>query len=94
MYLRSQAASKVLTSPLAPEAAYGFLNEARTLVRLARPNIIRLLDYCIEDLTPFLVMDYAPGGTLRERHPHGQRLPLSTVVEYVKEGGCSLTVRA
>ena len=85
IYLRSQAAIKVLTAPLAPEGAYGFLNEARTLVRLAHPHIIRLLDYGIKEHTPFLVMDYAPGGTLRERHPRGQQLPLSTVVEYVKQ---------
>jgi len=85
IYLRSQAAIKVLTAPLAPEGAYGFLNEARTLVRLAHPHIIRLLDYGIKEHTPFLVMDYAPGGTLRERHPRGQQPPLSTVVEYVKQ---------
>jgi eukaryotic-like serine/threonine-protein kinase len=35
--------------------------------------------------TPFLVMDYAPKGTLRQLHPKGQLLPLSTVVSYVKQ---------
>ncbi len=32
---------------------------------------------------PFLVMDYAPHGSLHERYPEGSRLPLPTVVEYV-----------
>ena len=35
--------------------------------------------------TPFLVMDYAPNGTLRQRHPKGTQLPLTTIVPYVKQ---------
>lgn len=85
VYLESQAAIKVLSTSLAPETISGFLNEARMLVRLAHPQIIRLLDYGVQEQTPFLVMEYAPGGTLRERHPGGQRLPLSIVVQYVKQ---------
>ncbi len=37
------------------------------------------------DGIPFLVMDYAPGGTLRKRHPKGTQLPLATVVPYVMQ---------
>jgi len=85
IYLGSLAAIKVLSAPLAQEATSGFLNEARTLVKLAHPRIIRLLDYGVQEQMPFLVMEYAPGGTLRERHPAGQRLPLPTVVDYVKQ---------
>jgi len=85
IYLGSQAAIKMLSAPLAPEARSGFLDEARMLVRLAHPHIIRLLDYGIQEQTPFLVMEYAPGGTLRKLHPRGQPLPLSTVVAYVKQ---------
>ena len=90
VYLGSQAAIKVLSAPLEAEAASGFLDEARTLVRLAHPRIIRLLDYGIQEQMPFLVMEYAPGGTLRKLHPRGQRLPLSTVVEYVKQAAEAL----
>ena len=85
VYLRSQAAIKVLTVPLASDATARFLTEAQTLVRLAHPGIIRLLDYGVQEQMPFLVMEYAPGGTLRERYSHGERLPLATVVEYVKQ---------
>ncbi len=90
IYLGSQAAIKVLSAPLAPEATSGFLDEARTLVRLAHPRIIRLLDYGVQEQTPFLVMEYAPGSTLRQQHPRGERLPLATVVEYVKQVAESL----
>ncbi len=85
VYLKSQAAIKVLTAPLAPEATDGFLREAQTLVSLVHPHIVRLLDYRVEEQTPYLVMDYAPGGTLRERIARGQRLSLPTVVAYVKQ---------
>jgi serine/threonine protein kinase len=85
IYLGSQAAIKVLSAPLAPEARSSFLAEARTLVRLTHPRIIRLLDYGVQEQTPFLVMEYAPGGTLRQRHPKGESLPLSIVVGYVQQ---------
>ncbi len=85
IYLGSLAAIKVLSAPLVPEVRTGFLAEARTLVQLAHPHIIRLLDYGVQDQTPFLVMEYAPGGTLRKRHPTGERLPLTSVMEYVQQ---------
>jgi serine/threonine protein kinase len=85
VYLESQAAIKVLSVPLAPEATSGFQSEARILANLTHPHIIRLLDYGIEEQMPYLVMEYAPGGSLRERYPIGQRLPVSTVVKYVRQ---------
>jgi serine/threonine protein kinase len=85
IYLGSPAAIKVLAAPLAPEAGSDFLDEARTLVRLTHPHIVRLLDYGVQERTPFLVMEYAPGGSLRKLHPRGERLPLATVVAYVQQ---------
>jgi serine/threonine protein kinase len=84
VYLKSQAAIKVLTEPLVPGAASKFLNEAQTLMRLTHPHIVRLLDFGIKDQTSYLVMEYAPGGTLRERYRHGEQLPLPTIVKYIK----------
>ncbi|MBF6596537.1 MAG: serine/threonine protein kinase, partial [Thermaceae bacterium] len=85
VYLKSLAAIKVLSAPMAPEAADGFLREAQTLASLVHPHIVRLLDYGVEGQTPYLVMDYAPGGTLRKRTAQGQQLSLPTVVAYVKQ---------
>src|SRR2546425_11614070 len=80
----SLAAVKVLQIRLTRSAELrAFINEVRTF-RLQHPHIVRLLDVGIAgDDTPFLVMDYAPGGTLRDRHPKGSRLPLTTVLTYV-----------
>src|SRR5450759_1693785 len=72
IYLKTQAAIKVLNSRLAPVDLLGFRKEARTLANLHHAYIIRVLEFGIEDgNTPYLVMDYAPGGSLVERHPRG-----------------------
>ncbi len=85
IYLDSPAAIKLLRTNLAQDDLESFREEARTLVRLIHPHIVRLLDFGLEGTTPFLVMDYAPNGTLRQRHQRGERLPLATVVDYVQQ---------
>ena len=81
-HLHTQAAIKVLYGPWTDREVEGFLDEARTLARLRHPHIVRLLDFGVQEGTSFLVMEYAPGGTLRQLHPKGTRLPLNTVVSY------------
>jgi serine/threonine protein kinase len=85
IYLKSQAAIKVLHTQLSHEDMQSFLGEARTLVHLVHPHIVRVLEFGVENETPFLVMDYAPNGTLRQRHPKGSHLPLPPIVEYVRQ---------
>jgi serine/threonine protein kinase len=84
IYLSTQAAIKVLNTQVANDAGW-FRTEARTIARLVHPNIVRVLEFGVEGSTPFLVMDYAPSGTLRQRHPKGTRLPLATVTSYVQQ---------
>src|SRR2546428_4458953 len=64
LHLHTQAAIKVLHEPLAPREVEAFLTEARTLACLRHPHIVRVLDVGVQEDTPFLVLDYAPGGTL------------------------------
>src|SRR5579884_620958 len=85
LHLGTLAAIKVLHTRLTGEDAKSFVQEARLIARLSHPHIIRVFDFDVEDKTPFLVMDYAPGGTLRQRHPKGSRVPLDFIVEYVKQ---------
>jgi WD40 repeat protein len=79
-------AVKVLHTRLTTKELRSFLNEAR-IFRLKHPHIISILDFGIERTTetPFLVMDYAPNGTLRQRHPAGTQVPLPLIVQYVKQ---------
>ncbi len=84
-YLHSHAALKVVRVSLTDVQAQQFLLEAQILVRLRHPHIVRVLEFAVEQGTPVLMMDYAPGGTLRERHPRGCRLPLALVSNYLQQ---------
>jgi len=85
VYNHTSAAVKVLKTQLTPDKLKDFINEVRT-IRLRHPNIVPILDFGIgeEDL-PFLVMEYAPNGTLLYRHPRGTRLPPATIITYVEQ---------
>src|SRR5579863_9772456 len=85
IYLDTQAAIKVLRTQLESDEIQQFRTEARTIARLVHPHIVRVLDFGVEGTTPFLVIDYAPNGTLRKRHPAGGPLPLSLIVSYVNQ---------
>ena len=86
--LHTQAAIKVLKTDevrLTEKDREMFLTEARTIAQLEHPHIVRVWDCAIADETPFFVMDFAPNGSLRERHPRGTILPLADVVSYVEQ---------
>ena len=85
-YLKSQAAIKLLQTQLScQDDLESFLREAQTIARLSHPNIIRVLDFGVDGETPYLVMDYAPNGTLRQRCPKNTPVALNTIVPYVKQ---------
>jgi serine/threonine protein kinase len=84
-YLNSYAALKVLNARIHPGNEHKFLVEAQTLADLRHPNIVHLLDFCIEDGTPALIMDYAPKGSLRQLAPAGTLLPLTKVVDFAAQ---------
>jgi len=90
VYLGSQAALKVRHAVLTNEEQTVFLQEAQTLVRLSHPHIVRVLDFAVEDGLPFLVMEYAPHGSLRQLHPKGTRLPLNVLISYVHQVALAL----
>lgn len=84
--LGTQAAVKVLHTRLddGSEVEH-FQQEARTIAHLEHAHIVRVLDYDVQNGVPFLVMGYAPNGNLRQRHPRGSVLPLTTIVSYIKQ---------
>src|SRR5260370_12848387 len=86
VHLDTQAAIQVLYTQLGDKdtTAY-FYQEARLIAQLKHPHIVRTLDFGVTDSTPFLVMDYAPQGTLRQRYPKGSKVPLATIVTYVEQ---------
>src|SRR6266581_555678 len=83
--LTLHVALKVLHTHLTGQEAEHFQQEAETIATLMHPSIARVLDYDVQDGVPFLVMDYAPDGSLRRRHPPGEVVPLPLLLSYVKQ---------
>ncbi len=80
-----QAAIKVLHTYLTDQEAEHFQREAQTIAKLTHPAIVRVFDYDVQDGVPFLVMDYAPNGSLRRRYAGGSVPPLSDILSWVKQ---------
>ncbi len=83
LYLNTPVAIKVLRSRVDSPTLADFLTEARHVSHLVHPHIIRVFDFGLEAEAPFLVMDYAPHGNLRQLHPPGTVVPFSNVVSYI-----------
>ncbi|MBV9231917.1 MAG: protein kinase, partial [Chloroflexi bacterium] len=90
LHLDTQVAVKVLHTQLASEGIEQFRQEARLIARLEHPHIVHVQDFGVENGVPFLIMNYAPNGTLRQRHPKGTRVPLHDVLSYVKQVASAL----
>lgn len=90
IYLNTLAAIKVLQMRLAGNNLEQFRNEACTIASLSHPNIIRVLDFGVEDNVPYLVMEYACNGTLRQRHPKGNPLSPLSIVPYIQQTASAL----
>ena len=90
LYLNTPAAVKVLHTTFDKEEEHSFLTEAQTIARLAHPNVVRVREFAIERSMPYLVMDYVPGGTLRQRYPRGTCLSLEQTVACVKQIAAAL----
>src|SRR6266481_2478021 len=85
IHLHTLAAIKVLYGQLTDDDLANFSNEARVIAHLRHPHIVQVLDFGVDGVTPFLVMDFAPNGNLRQRHPKGSNLPLQIVLSYVRQ---------
>jgi serine/threonine protein kinase len=72
-----------------------FEREARALARLSHTNILKVLDYGEYEGSPYLVLEYLPGGTLKQKmgKPIPWRdairtlIPVAEALEYAHERG-------
>src|SRR6476659_8587444 len=84
--LGSERAVKVLPANLAnePDFLKRFEREAASAARLDHPNILPVYDYGEEGGTPYIVMPYVKGGTLKDVMTRGQ-LPQAEMLHYLKQ---------
>lgn len=86
IYLKKrQAAIKILQASIDSGNQEQFCREAEIVGNLRHRHSINVIDFGIQNQTPYLVMDYLPRGSLRMQHPQGTRLPLDQVVAYTKQ---------
>ena len=90
LHLNTLAAIKVLQMRLIGSNLEQFRSEARAIAGLAHPHIVRVLDFGVESGIPFLVMDYAPNGTLRRLYPNHRPLPPATIVPHAIQVAAAL----
>ena len=58
-----------------------FAAEAALVGQLNHPNVVQILDAVVDDIAPYLVMEYVPGVTLRRFCRADHLLPVAQVVE-------------
>ena len=69
------------TTELLEQVLARFEREAKALARLTHPNIVNVHDYGEYEGAPYFVMQYVPGGTLRQRT--GKPIPWQEAIRLV-----------
>lgn len=89
IYLKTLAAIKVLPSQLDNKTTYKFLEEAQIIAKLEHTYIIKVLDFGVDTNnninTPYLVMSYAPNGTLRQHCNNKKIIPPMQLWPMIKQ---------
>jgi hypothetical protein len=85
--LERRVAVKILAQGLAgePDKLERFRREARALAKLGHPHIVTVIDVGEEAGTPFIVLEYIAGETLKERLRRVGRLPVDEAIAYAIE---------
>jgi tRNA A-37 threonylcarbamoyl transferase component Bud32 len=80
--LGREVAVKVLDPQAAADGTLRklFVKEGRALAQLSHPNIVGVFDVGEVDGLPFIVMEYVPGSSLKQRIERTGALPLADVV--------------
>ena len=85
-------AVKVLHKTMIGEKSRQFKQEAATIHSLSHAHIIHFITFGIRENTqntltpyPYIIMEYVPKGSLRQKHPRGSRLPFATIVSYMQQ---------
>ena len=65
-----------------PDQLERFRREAKAVARLSHPHVVTVIDAGEDDGTPYIVLEYVEGETLKDRIKRLGRLPVSDAVAY------------
>lgn len=84
--IATQAVIKIRQLPItSQDDLHYFTREMRLIAHLRHPHIMPILDwYCDNGGYICVVMEHAAGGSLRNLHPRGSKLPWETIDSYVQ----------
>ena len=74
-----------------PDQLERFRREARAVAQLNHPHVVTVIDAGEDDGTPYIVLEYVEGETLKDRIRRMGRLPVSEAVAYAIEIGRALS---
>jgi hypothetical protein len=82
--LERTGAVKVLQG-IAPnaDATARFRHEAQAIAQMRHPNILNVYDFGEHQGTPYMIVEYVPGGSLADRLSHGL-LDQATAIKYLR----------
>ncbi|MEW5857707.1 MAG: protein kinase [Cyanobacteriota bacterium] len=80
------------TDPNFAEFQRKFQDEAKRLALCSHPNIVRVIDFFIEDGLPYIVMDYIAGQSLEAVVFPNNPLPEAIAINYIQQIGAALKV--
>ncbi|QEC46815.1 serine/threonine protein kinase [Baekduia soli] len=85
--LERQVAIKLMHREIASDSDQleRFRREARAVAQLNHPHIVTVIDAGEDDNTPYIVLEYVEGETLKDRIRRFGRLPVSEAVAYAIE---------
>jgi serine/threonine protein kinase len=85
IHIKTQVAVKVPSTQLVATDLERLIQEVQTAASFEHPHIVRVFDFSFQEEIPFFVMNYAPNGTLRQRHPKESCISLDDVLSYVQQ---------
>ena len=90
--LERAVAVKVLHQEISdqPDQIERFRREARAVAQLSHPNVVAVIDAGEDGGYPYIVLEYVPGETLKQRIERLGRLPLDEAAAYAIEVGRGL----
>ncbi|HLK38606.1 MAG TPA: serine/threonine-protein kinase, partial [Polyangiaceae bacterium] len=72
-----------------PDAVARFRHEAQAIAQMRHPNIVNVYDFGEYEGTPYMIVEYVPGGSLSTRLAQGL-LDHATVLKYLQGIGAGL----